>query len=483
MVADPGDRCESRGTLGRGSCSLPHVDLPAPVPLATASLAPAPPFTLRARIVTPLAGGGLLDLADGLLEVGADGRIAGIGPAADRPDAAAGAIDRRGWVVMPGLVDLHAHLPQLPNAGLGSGLDLLTWLERQIFPLERAFDAPMAARLVPAALRAFAAAGTTTLVAYSAVYADSTDVAFAAAEAHGMRAVIGQVLMDRERYDRSTPDADVLDRSIRESAELCERWHGRDRGRLRYAVTPRFAVACSTELLRASAELAHATGAYWQTHLAEDRGEVAEVARRFPDARDYLEVYDRAGGLTDRAILAHAIHLSERELERLGETGAHIAHCPSSNLFLASGIMPLARYLERGLSLGLGSDVAAGPELSLFAVMRVGASTQNALCVAGGETRPSLDPIGWLRLATLEGARCLGLEGSIGSLEVGKEADLIAIDPAVTAAVPSADDEAMLADPADLLSRLMFRAHPAMVRAAFVRGRRLAGPAGWEPDW
>jgi guanine deaminase len=434
-------------------------------------------------VLTPLAGGGSLDLADGLAQVDASGRLAFVGPASERPDLVADAVDLRGLVLLPGMVDLHAHLPQLPNAGLGAGLDLLTWLERCIFPLERGFDAAAAERIAPAAWSAFAAAGSTTVVAYSAVFADSTEVAFRTAETHGIRAVIGQVLMDRRRYDRSIPDAEVLDRSIRESADLCERWHGRDDGRLGYAVTPRFAVACSAELLRASAQLAAATGAYWQTHLSEDRGELAEVAALFPEARDYLDVYDRAGGLTERAILAHAIHLSDRELDRLAESGAHVAHCPSSNLFLASGIMPLARYLERGLSIGLGSDVAGGPEPSLFSVMRVGASTQNALRVAGAEARPSLDPLGWLRLATLEGARCLGLDDAIGSLEIGKQADLIAVDPALTAALrtgpgpdPTTPDE-----PGDLVSRLMFRAHPEMVRAAWVRGRRLPGPAGWEP--
>jgi guanine deaminase len=454
------------------STSLP--DLPA-----------RPPFAIRARVLTPLAAGGSHDLPDGLVEVDERGCLGFVGATSDRPDLLPTAHDLRDLVVMPGLVDLHAHLPQLPNAGLGAGLDLLTWLERCIFPLERAFDAPAAERLAPAAWRAFAAAGSTTVVAYSAVYAESTDVSFRAAEAHGIRAVIGQVLMDRERYDRAPPGDDVVERSIRESADLCERWHGRDEGRLRYAVTPRFAVACSAELLRASAELAAATGAYWQTHVSEDRGELAAVAGLFPEARDYLDVYDRAGGLTERAILAHAIHLSDREVERLAETGAHIAHCPSSNLFLASGMMPLARYLERGLSIGIGSDVAAGPELSLFSVMRVGASTQNALRVAEAEPGLSLEPLGWLRLATLGGAQALGLADSIGSLEPGKEADLIAVDAAVTAALPDGAGGAgtrIPADPADLVSRLMFRTHPAMVRASWVRGRRLAGPAGWEPD-
>ncbi len=444
--------------------------------LALSALPERPPFRLRARVITPLAAGGTLDEPDGLVAVDPDGRLAFVGRSADRPDLASDALDLSGRVVLPGLVDLHAHLPQLPNAGIGAGLDLLTWLERDIFPLERAFHAAAAARLAPAAFRSFAAAGTTTVVAYSAVYADSTEVAFRAAEAHGIRAIIGQVLMDRMRYDTRT--GDVLVDDLASSAELCRRWNGRDGGRLGYAFTPRFAVSCSAELMRESARLAAEAGAYWQTHLSEDRAELAEVARLFPEALDYLDVYDRAGGLSERAILAHAIHLSDREVGRLVETEARVAHCPSSNLFLASGVMPLARYLAAGMTIGLGSDVAGGPDPSLFGVMRVGAYTQNALRVDGRESRPNLDPLAWLRLGTLDGARCLGIDGATGSLEAGKEADLLLVDPALTA--PPAGD-AMPDDAGDLVSRLIHRAHPAMVRAAWVRGRRLAGPADWEP--
>src|SRR5947208_3131162 len=214
-----------------------------------------------------------------------------------------------------------------------------------------------------------------------------------AAVAHGIRAVIGKVMMDRLRYDPKLDESRVLEVSLRQSANLINRWHGRDNGRLRYAVTPRFAVSCTAEMLRESAALARQTGTYWQTHLAEDRNEIQEVGRLFPDALDYTDVYDRAGGLSERAILAHAIHLSEREISRLAETGARVAHCPSSNLFLASGTMPLARYLDAGLVVGLGSDVSAGPELSLFAVMRAGAYTQSGMRTMLSDPYPTLTPL------------------------------------------------------------------------------------------
>ena len=462
-----------------------------------------PPFALRARVLSPLADGGTLHHADGVVSVDAGGSLGFVGAARVAPPALVdAAIDIRPWVVLPGLVDTHAHLPQLPNAGLGFALDLLTWLDRLTFPTERSWaDPAVAERLAPAILRAFAAAGTTTVLAYGVVYEAAMDAAFRAAEAHGIRAILGKVMMDRVTYDATINPSTILDRTLRESTDLIARWHGAADGRLGYAVTPRFAVSCTAELLRESASLARASGTWWQTHVSEDPGEVAEVARLFPEARDYVDVYDRAGGLGERTVLAHAIHLSEREVARLVETGTRVAHCPSSNLFIGAGVMPLGRWLEAGVAVGLGSDVSGGPDPSLFSVMRAGAYSQMARrALAGGgaggaaeagEAREAvqaapLGPIDWLRLGTLDGARALGLDGSIGSLEPGKEADIIAVDPGRTAplrgvtesdsASLAADDSALLDDPAALASRLIFRAHPDMVRGSWVRGRRLEGP-------
>ncbi len=435
----------------------------------------APPFAIRARLLTPLDAGGSRHEADGLLAVDASGAIAFAGAWDEAPeDLAAGAIDLRPWVVLPGMVDLHAHLPQLPNAGLGAGLALLTWLERYIFPLEQGFDEAAAERVAPAAWRAFAAAGTTTALVYGAVYESSLDATFRAAEAHGIRAIVGKVMMDRITYDPTIEPAAILDRTLAESARLIERWHGADDGRLQYAVTPRFAISCTADLLRESAALAASTGAYWQTHVSEDRVEIVAVAELFPEAIDYVDVYERAGGLGPRTVLAHAVHCTDREIARLIATRTRVAHCPVSNLFLASGMMPLGRYVEAGMSIGLGSDVAGGPDLSIFSAMRVGFYVQNARRTAGVEHGPVLTPLDWLRLGSLGGAQALGLETSIGSLEAGKEADVIAIDPTFVAPL---EGQAPDDDPADLASRLIFRAHPDMVRAAWVRGCRLEGPA------
>ena len=428
-----------------------------------------PPFVLRARLLTPLAAGGTRYESDGVVAVDGEGRIAEVGrwPAALAADWPV--FDVRPLVLLPGLVDLHVHLPQVPAAGVGAGLDLLTWLERHIFSLERAFRASVAEELVPAIYRAMAASGTTTFLAYGAIWADSVDVAFRAAETHGIRATLGAVMMDRISYDDETPAGERLERSLRDSAALCERWNGAADGRLGYAFTPRFAVSCSAEMLRESAALAARYDAIWQTHLSEDAREIETVARLFPEAADYLDVYDRAGGLGPRSVFAHSIHLSEGELGRLVASGSRIAHCPVSNLFISSGVMPLARYLEAGANVGLGSDVAGSPELSILTQMRTGFYAQNAYRVATGDPRPIVDPLGLLRLGTLEGARALGLDGVTGSLEVGKEADLICIDPRLTLPPGGEDSD----DPDTLMSLLIFRERPGMVRGAWVRGRSL----------
>jgi guanine deaminase len=451
----------------------------------------APPFTLRARLLSPLADGSILWLPDGEIAVDPDGRITEVGPfgatrgqppvgvgnVAGTASAASAAdgqrpadvLDLRPLIVMPGLVDCHVHLPQIPAAGLGAGMRLLDWLERHVFALERAFDVATAERLAPAAYRAMAAAGTTSFAGYSAVWADSTDACFRAAETHGIRATIGAVMMDRVSYDDDTPPAERLERSLRESSDLAERWHLAAGGRLRYAFTPRFAVSCSADLLRESAALASALGATWQTHVSEDDVEMARVAQLFPDAVDYVDVYDRAGGLGPHSLLAHAIHVSDREIERLATTDTAVAHCPVSNMFLSSGVMSLARLREAGIRVGLGSDVAGAPELSILTQMREGFYQQSSRAATTNGYRTLPDPLDWLRLGTLGGAEALGLAKVIGSLEVGKEADLIAVDASMTDPPESVQPD----DVRSVVSRLIFRERPGMVRGAWVRGRRL----------
>jgi guanine deaminase len=278
---------------------------------------------------------------------------------------------------------------------------------------------------------------------------------------------MGQCLMDRGRYDHEIPDQRALEVRLQESADLCARWHGRDDGRLRYAFTPRGGLNCSPNILRESARLASESGAYWQTHLAEDPQELAATRAAFPEARDYLDVFERAGGVGPRGIFAHSVHLSD-EVQRMVSAQGRIAHCPS-NLWADGGLMPLARYLRAGLVVGVGSDVGGSSDLSLFTALQLATITQRILCRYGGETEPILRPLELLRLGTLDGARVLGIEDRVGSVEVGKEADLILVDPARTAPLPDAPPR----NADELATRLILHPHPEMVQAAWVRGRQL----------
>jgi guanine deaminase len=446
--------------------------------MPTFALPGRPPFALRARVLSPLAGGGTLHEADGIVAVDEAGRLAYVGPVAGAPPGAArSAVDVRPWVVMPGLVDTHAHLPQLPNAGLGFALDLLTWLDRLTFPTERSWADPAAKRSLTSTFRAFAAAGTTTVMAYGVVYEAAMDGVPGGRGARD-QAVLGKVMMDRVTYDSTIERSTILERTLRESAGLISRWHGAADGRLGYAVTPRFAVSCTAELLRESASLARSTGAWWQSHVSEDAGEIAEVARQFPEALDYVDVYDRAGALGPRSVLAHAIHLSDREVARLVETDTRVAHCPASNLFIGAGVMPLSRWLEAGIAVGLGSDVSGGPDPSIFGVMRVGRSRRWG-CGRSPASRG--------RRSRRSTGSSRDDRGSAGDrprrrdrLARGRqEADLIVVDPQMTSPLRGAvaEDPALLDESDALVSRLIFRPHPDMVRGAWVRGRRLEGPS------
>lgn len=446
----------------------------------------------RAPLLSSRSLGSLAFEEDGGLLVGEDGRIKAAGAfekiAATHPGLEV--TDLRPHWILPGLVDLHAHLPQL-EAVACDGLELLPWLEAHIFPAEAHFaDPDHARRISKRYLHDTLALGTTTAVLYGSIHAEATESIFQEAERCGIRAVIGKTMMDRH-----APQAleERTEASLRESELLCEAWHGRDHGRLGYAFTPRFAPSCTADLMEGVGQLAAKHGAFVQTHLSENLQELAWVKSLFPEAASYTDVYRRFGLLGPRTLLAHGIHLSPQERALLLESGASLVHCPSSNAFLQSGIMPLRNWLAEGLSVGLGSDVGAGPSLSMFKEMaqactasklrRAGQQVQAArvwgldgfsdeqklaLCEAldlGPDA--ALDAVGAFHLATRGGAAALGWEDRIGGLDAGLEADFLVVD--VRRSDPLGE---VPGNPALALARLIYRSDPQMVRQAFVRGRR-----------
>lgn len=396
-----------------------------------------------------------MDYRDGMLAVDASGRITGIGPY----DAGArGSVeDFSGRLIIPGLVDVHSHIPQLDVRGK-HGATLLKWLDRYILPAELAFSNPSVVDDV--ATRFFKKLilnGTTTAGLYATVHAAATDRCFEIAQASGVRCFVGKVMMDR--YSPPGLEEDTK-RSLSESESLCAKWHGAANGRLAYAFTPRFAPTCSFELMRGAGMLARDAGCYLQTHIAETSEELARVRELFPKYASYAELYEAAGLLGPKSILGHAIHMNDAEYRMIAAAGAKIAHCPTSNLFLKSGRMPIEKLEAAGCIYGLGTDVGAGTSMSVFTEMRHTDYVQDA---------QSVPPEKAFWLATMGGARTLSLENDTGSLDVGKFADFCVID------VSRIDPNYRLADlgPEEILSLLMYRGDGNAVVETYVAGEKL----------
>jgi len=370
-------------------------------------------------------------------------------------------------IIFPGLIDMHTHLPQYPVVARGRG-QLLEWLHQHIFPRERNFTGPVGPRESGAFFTELARHGTTTAAVYTAIYEDSCDAAFQAAAASGMRIIMGQMMMDVGTYGTLQPRK-IFSVCLQESERLCREWHGEADGLLEYAFSPRFALACSERLMRAAGEMAGDFGCRIQTHLAENREECERVQHLFSKSLDYTEVYEKAGLLGPRTILGHCIHLSPRERAVLAETGTSVAHCPTANLYLSSGIMPLGEHLAAGIRVGLGSDVAAGPELNLWQVMRSTIESQKARSFYEPDIAvPS--PAETLHLATQGAAEALGKGDLIGSLDAGKEADIAVMD--LAAMLPHGGAETKIEDltPDDMLALCIYRGGPHAVLETFVRG-------------
>lgn len=357
---------------------------------------------------------------DGLLVV-EHGRIVARGAWADlAPRFPRLAVEAVPGLIVPGFIDAHVHYPQL-DCVASHGEQLLDWLERHVFPAERAFADPAhAAAVAEAFLDELLRNGTTSALVFGTVHANAVDAFFAAARARNLRMACGKVLMDLGPDGlRDDPASGRSD-----SAALIRRWHGK--ARLSYAITPRFALTSSAEQLQGAGELLAAhPGVLLHTHLAENRREIAAVAARFPEAADYLDVYDRYGLVGAHSVFAHGVHLPERSCARLAQSEAGIAVCPSSNAFLGSGHFDFAQAERHGLRIGLGSDIGAGTTLSLL-------RTCGHAYEAGVLRDYRLDPFRALWLATGGAAQLLHIDDAVGALEVGQEADFVVLDPAAT---------------------------------------------------
>lgn len=342
----------------------------------------------------------------------ADGRIKDVGDAGHTADTV---IDAGDCAVIPGFVQTHIHLCQTIFRGAADDLALIDWLKQRVWPMEAAHSASSITASARLGIAELIKGGTTCALTMETV--NHTSEVFKVVEESGFRATVGKCMMDKG--DEVPPALqEQTTNSIDESLSLLDEWHGKANGRIRYCFAPRFAISCTRELLEKVAELARARGVMVHTHASENRIE-CELVQQESGVRNIVYL-DRVG-LTGRHVaLAHCVHLSVDEIEILKTTGTNVVHCPSSNLKLGSGIAPIAKLLDEGISVSLGADGAAcNNRLDMFTEMRTAALLQKVL--HGPEVLPANRV---LRMATIDGAKALGIESEIGSIEVGKRADL-----------------------------------------------------------
>jgi guanine deaminase len=391
------------------------------------------------------------------------GRIAAVGDGAalraSHPEARV--VDYGRALILPGFVDAHMHYPQTGIVA-SWGKRLIDWLNTYTFPEEMRFSDPSyAADIAGRTLDLALAHGTTTVTSFCTIHPESVHALFEAAEARGMRVVGGKTCMDRDTAPpglRDSPHA-----AHDESARLIQRWHGH--GRATYAITPRFSPTSTPAQLEA-------LGALWaanpscllQTHLSEQTDEIEWVRALYPSARDYLDTYESFGLLGERGLYGHAIHLESRERDRLAEVGAGVAHCPTSNTFIGSGLFDLLGIKGRGISVGLATDTGGG---SSFSMLRTMAAAYEVAQLRGDAVHPSQ----LLWLATEGSARALHLEGVVGRLAPGSEADLVVLDLASTPAI--AQRAARAGDFWEALFPTIMMGDDRAVRATWVAGREV----------
>lgn len=381
-----------------------------------------------------------------------NGRIESIGRVRE---AAATIIDASGCVVLPGFVQTHLHLCQTLFRGAADDLSLIDWLRKRVWPMEAAHTAASVAASARLAIAELIKGGTTCALTMETV--NHTEEVFKVVEETGFRATVGKCMMDKGDGVPPALNERTAD-SIAASLELLNEWNGKADGRIRYCFAPRFAISCTQELLTKVARLAQEHGVIIHTHASENKTECSIVEQE-TGMRNIA--YLKSLGMTGTHVaLAHCVHVEDDEMEILRGSGTNVVHCPSSNLKLGSGIAPIKQMLEAGISVSLGADGAAcNNRLDMFTEMRTAALLQKA--THGPEVIPS-----WraLRMATIDGARALGLAEEIGSIQTGKRADLMVLNLATLHATPSTKD---------LASAIVYSAQPEDVGSVIIEGREI----------
>lgn len=369
------------------------------------------------------SGEGVEYFPEGLLVV-RHGKVEAVGPEVDllpvwlNQAEYVDVVDLSGQLIMPGFFDSHVHFPQIDIIG-SYGEQLLDWLNNYTFPAEARFgDVEYAKATAKRFFQAMFSAGTTTAMVYCTSHAHSVEAFFQESQRNGSLMIAGKVLMDRNAPDNLT---DTAEQGWQDSQQLIDQWH--NTGRQKYVVTPRFAPTSTDAQMRSAGKLlADNPGVYMQTHLSENLAELAWVKELYPERKHYLDVYDHFGLLGPRSVFGHGIHLCEDEWQRLADTGSGIAFCPTSNLFLGSGLFDLTKAQECGVPVSLATDVGAGTNLCQLVTLN---EAYKVTQLRGHALHPFV-AFYWL---TLGNAKALHLDNTIGNFAKGKVADFIVMDP------------------------------------------------------
>ncbi len=400
---------------------------------------------IRCNILNPTENRDIEFLKDYLIVVD-NNKIIDMRPYQDESECCKDILDYSDNVLIPGLIDSHVHLAQWNIRGSYKS-DLLEWLNTYTFPEENKLKQSQYAKEVAEDFfDNLIANGTTCAAIYVTSSSNATDIAFQVAKSKGYRALIGKIAMDSNCPDYLQESTDM---SLRQSIELCEKWDNVDR--LNYVFTPRFAPVCTEKLMKDIGSYASKNDKYIQTHLSENHNEIQLVKSLFPGYDSYTDVYFKNHLLTAKTILGHCIHLDDKEIKLIKDTGTKIAHCPDSNFFLKSGRFPYFKLRDEGLSIGLASDVAGGTQLDMFYHMKMANYMQSK----------SIEVRELFYLATLGNAKVLSKESQIGSIEIGKEADLVVLNINSNASID------------EMLAQLIFVNSNNKIKSIFIGGDKL----------
>ena len=400
------------------------------------------------------------EITQGAIAIDQDGLILATGPSSlvSRQFTAKKTDHYKNGFLVPGFIDTHIHFPQMNQIG-SYGESLLGWLEKYIFSEEEKMTSPKRAKFfAPLFYQELLRNGTTTSLVLSNSDFHTTDLLFQEAERAGVRSFIGKVSMDRLGPKALLRNAK---KDEEDSEKLIEKWHKKDE-RLFYALTPRFSLSCTQEMLQTLGRLSERhPSVRVQTHFSENLEEIRLVRKAFPKAKDYLQTYEDFGLIHERTILAHCLHATQKELKRIGNRKSHLSHCPTSNLFLGSGLFPLSATQDFSINISVGTDVGAGTSFSIWNTLAAAYQVQRL-------QNSDINPAQLLHMATLGGAKALGLEEQVGNFEVGKSADIQVLDwsrhPILKSRIESSRD------PSQRFFACLFHFEPDLVRSVYMKG-------------